>query len=74
MTNQLTRRVLGAGFAAALLLGGAAACGDDDAGSDGDTLESDGIDTGEGLGGTDDQGDPEDSGVVDGMGGTDDEE
>lgn len=60
MTNELARRALGAGFAAALLLG-AAACGDDEVPDDespgvvdglGGTDDPDsGIDTGEGLGG-----------------------
>jgi hypothetical protein len=74
MTKELTRRVLGAGFAAALLLGGAA-CGDDDANTDDgiETDQDDGFDTGDGLGGTEDESTGEDSGVVDGMGGTDDE-
>jgi hypothetical protein len=88
MTQHLIRRAVGAGFAAALLLG-AAACGDDDApegidtedpgvvdGMGGTDDEDSGYDTGDGLGGTDDegQGGDEDSGVVDGMGGTDDQD
>lgn len=63
MTNHMARRALGAGFAAALLLG-AAACGDDDVvddespgvvdGMGGTDDEDSGFDTGEGLGGTED--------------------
>lgn len=65
MTNQRAKRALGAGFAAALLLG-AAACGDDDVVDD----ESPGVV--DGLGGTDDT----DSGIDagDGLGGTDEGE
>jgi hypothetical protein len=52
--HKLATRVLGVGFAAALLLGGAA-CGDDDVSrSDGESSDFDGMDTGDGLGGTDD--------------------
>ena len=72
--NKLATRALGVGFAAALVLGGAA-CGDDDVDTDDTGAETDdGIETGGGLGGTEDDGEGDDSGVVDGMGGTDDAE
>ena len=66
-THRLTTRALGVGFAAALVLGGAA-CGDDDVTTDVDSEETDGMDAGDGLGGTDDGedlgdlGDPNDAG------------
>lgn len=74
MTNQLTKRALGAGFAAALLLG-AAACGDDDDtttdedspgvvdGMGGTDDTDSGFDSGDGLGGTEEDGDFGESGV-----------
>lgn len=55
--NRLTTRALGVGFAAALVLGGAA-CGDDDIDTDDTGAETgDGIEAGDGMGGTDDEDD-----------------
>jgi len=76
MDAELRKRIIGIGFAATLVLGGAA-CGNDEAenqtggDNDAEVEEDSGID---GMGGTDDEGTEEDGmDAGEGMGGTDDD-